>query len=1287
MELIVTHAGSQVLVGVDGRDSHPFDVAEIELTPDDPLFARVDPRPYGARLFQALFKAGTPARQALSALAPGSPLRITAADTELQRVPWEYTRNAGDPTADEGFLALRHVLLRGASPDHQPAAGAPASAAPASAPNGGGLRVLVIASDPLVYANDEPVTALSVERERDALKRDFQTAGVPYRVTFVKPATLDALHEHLSSEQSAIVHILGHGRAAPQGARLLLEDRCGVASLAAAEDVIAATRGRVWLAYLNACQSAMTLDQPASNLAHALVKAGVPYALGMQFEVPEVAALRLSAFFYRFLAQGHSVEASLHQARRALWTHDGLRRIPIRGGGTIDYRAFALGIPVLYTGGAPCEIVRNGPNGEAEAAVIDPQPRMAFDDRIVEAQTFRGRARELAQLGRLFEHGCRTAAEIDDARRRLGRDPHGAQVIVIRGEGGMGKSTLARRAAARFAWRFPGGILGVSLENLPGKDALVARLGQWWLGGAFDRVPEPERESAVTDAARNTAGLLILDNYETLIRALAEKGTPSASAALDLARFVGKLAGGQTVLLITSREQVSGLAGARELLLEGLDTDAGRELFWDYAADRRRDADETLAAQLADGIGGHPLALELLGTAFAGYAGGLPDFLRGLGEQLAQAKSDYKTDRQVTLGGCFDYSFTFLPAETKELFLKLGLFEAPFLASQAQEVLAEPNAGQLLNQLRQRSLTRAVEFAEDTPLYFLHPAARWYIGQKAEPAALGRDYGEAFAGAYGRLARSVYQSFAGRTDLAVVSQARIQWPDLVHARDFMSGRARYEQDFLASYLLRVFGDVSTAMRLLEESRELAEQADDLRHQSLAQHDIAGVLVQLGRIEEAMRLYEQSQQSFEHLGDVREVAVTQSKMAYVLVSLGRIDEAMRLYEQAHKTNELLGDVREVAVAQSKMADVLVSLGRIDKAMRLYEQSLKTKEQLGDVREVAVTQSRMAAVLVQLGRIDEAMRLYEQSLKTVEQLGDVRGVAVTQASMADVLVSLGRIDEAMRLYVQSLKTKEQLGDVRGVAVTQASMADVLVKLGRIDEAMRLYEQSLKTIEQLGEVRSVAVTQSKIADVLVKRGRIDEAMRLYEQSLKTNEQLGDVRSVAVTKANMAQVLFAQRKHADAVNHIWVSYLSLTLLRLPDAKATAQILAGFRSALGSQAFDQVWQQAVADPMPDWLSQAPIESPGQGSSNGLTTEQRRVIVANTIAVMTAAADRCQEWWQAISGARAQAAQKMQAAPDESYLQAILALLEGGQPELPADHPYAQDWRTILDGLAAGQGQ
>jgi pentatricopeptide repeat protein len=233
------------------------------------------------------------------------------------------------------------------------------------------------------------------------------------------------------------------------------------------------------------------------------------------------------------------------------------------------------------------------------------------------------------------------------------------------------------------------------------------------------------------------------------------------------------------------------------------------------------------------------------------------------------------------------------------------------------------------------------------------------------------------------------------------------------------------------------------------------------------------------------------------------------------------------------------------------------------------------------------------------------------------------------------------------------------------------------------MRLYEQSLKTVEQLGDVRAVAVTQHSMADVLVKRGRIDEAMRLYEQSLKTIEQLGDVRSVAVTKANMAQVLFAQRKHADAVNHIWASYLSLTRLGLPDAKAAAQILAGFRSALGSQAFDQVWRQAVADPMPDWLSQAPVESPGQGSGNGLTAEQRRVIVANTIAVMTAAADRHQEWWQAISGARAQAAQ-MRAAPDESYLQAILALLERRQPELPADHLYGQDWRAILDGIAHG---
>src|SRR4030095_15446156 len=106
-----------------------------------------------------------------------------------------------------------------------------------------------------------------------------------------------------------------------------------------AQDFAHRVRGYAFLDLLNACESATSLATCGSNLAYTLAIDGRPYAMGMQFSVPDVAALKLARFFYRFLAQGHSVEEAARQAHIALAASDDLA-------GLQDY---GMGIPVLYT--------------------------------------------------------------------------------------------------------------------------------------------------------------------------------------------------------------------------------------------------------------------------------------------------------------------------------------------------------------------------------------------------------------------------------------------------------------------------------------------------------------------------------------------------------------------------------------------------------------------------------------------------------------------------------------------------------------------------------------------------------------------------------------------------------------------------------------------------------------------------------------------------------------------------------------------------------------------------
>jgi len=1001
MELTLTRHDAHIRVHVNGADSHSFSAAAIALTENDPLVSAHNPQPYGARLYRALFPDDSLAAREkghADAARANSFLLLVIEDADLQRVAWEYLFDG------QTYLALEMPLTRGL----------PATARiPQSAPAPQAGNVLVVASDPLLYENGAPVVALNVERERKNVRAAFENARAQFQVTLIKPPTRDELQRALArAAPPAILHFLGHGTATPRGAELAFEDTLAQVESVNAAELLAPARDKLFLVYFNSCETAISLDSSASNLCYTLARAGIAYALGMQFAVPETAALRLSEFFYVHLAHGETVERAVWQARRALWGDENLRRIAARDGGTIDLRAYCLGIPVLYTALAEAVGIRVAA-GAAEFHEI--HPRREFDPRIPPPQVFRGRARELTALGRMLERGYADEDAVDLARRREGRTPEGARVIVLRGEGGMGKSTLARRAAERFEWRFPDGILGISFEDLPAADALVARLGKWFLND------DTAEQAAVVDAVRSRRALLLLDNYETLAEQLSPHPDPlpnrergkerekEREKARGLARLLAQLAGGATVLMLTSRVAVNGLAGAQELELDGLDTPAGRTLFWDYSPKRRRDLDDSIVAEIVERVGGHPLAIELAATAFAGSELALPDFFNALNEQLARAENFYKNDRHATLAGCFAYSFQFLPSDAQNLFPKLQLFRAPFLADIAKFIFENDDTAKILHTLESKSLVRALPFGEDTALYFLHPMAAWFAGEigrgregEGERGSEGdrergkqveEEYGARYGEAYYRLADATYQSFAGKTEIGTVQLAQVAVADLIRAREFLPNEQRIRHNRRLGYILQNFGWMKQADELLQEGLKLAEQGGDTAAQSSALFEHARLAVTRGDLDGAMRLYQQSAAIDEQLGDQQGKAATLHEMAYILVTRGDLDGAMRLYQQSLQIHEQLGDLQGKSATLHQMAGILVTRGDLDGAMRLYQQSLQIHEQLGDQQGKSATLHEMAYILVTRGDLDGAMRLYQQSLQIKEQLGDQKGKAAT------------------------------------------------------------------------------------------------------------------------------------------------------------------------------------------------------------------------------------------------------------------------------------------------------
>ncbi|HEX7956846.1 MAG TPA: DUF4062 domain-containing protein, partial [Pyrinomonadaceae bacterium] len=232
----------------------------------------------------------------------------------------------------------------------------------------------------------------------------------------------------------------------------------------------------------------------------------------------------------------------------------------------------------------------------AADAATDARPaRTSIPNNLPRLQPFFGREAELAQI----------REALDPENRTWG--------ALIDGPGGMGKTSLAVRAAYDCTPEQFDRIAFISVKNRELDDDGVRELGVFVLPGFLEmlnelsreldraditKAPEGERIRLLLDALRDERALLILDNLESLPKSDRDR----------LFTFVKRLPQGCKAIL-TSRRRIG--SGSEELILEKFSREAALETLADLARHNpllaRTNEDERVA--LYEQTAGSPLLL------------------------------------------------------------------------------------------------------------------------------------------------------------------------------------------------------------------------------------------------------------------------------------------------------------------------------------------------------------------------------------------------------------------------------------------------------------------------------------------------------------------------------------------------------------------------------------------------------------------------------------------------------------------------------------------------------
>ncbi|CAM3796244.1 ATP-binding protein [Deinococcus frigens] len=698
--------------------------------------------------------------------------------------------------------------------------------------------------------------------------------------------------------------------------------------------------------------------------------------------------------------------------------------------------------------------------------------------------------------------------EIREVLALLERAPAG--LVTVLGPGGVGKSRLAAEVAGQIRARLGGQQAWVSLESVPDANLIPARILD-----TLDLSPARNSDGLplLVHVLRGQPTVLVLDNFEHLIDREAGDGTEVVAALLAACPALR--------ILITSREPLH-LSGEVLYPLGGLSGGAAGDaatLFVQRARLVQPDFQPTaeqdvVLDRLCSLLGGLPQGIELA----AAWVRKLP--LAELADELAHNLNLLTTEalpqpgRHTSLRAVFNQSWQRLTLPEQDVLRRVAVFQGGFTLQAAIHVAGA--SASLLTTLIDRSLLRltAAERYEMHPL--LGQFAAEQLARTPELQAAAR---EAHTHFFVALAETAGPELYGpnqehwfgplSADQANLREAT-EWcqqhdqPDLMarmqralwifgycresytwglrqimralqHPRVSPSGRAILLRG--AGVLSRVFGDTDTALSMLTEATELAEEhhLPDILLVALIQRGL--LLSQLGEPVAARRDMERGLRIAAGAGNHTLESYAHSYLGQYLSRAGQYGAAEPLLRFAVTHARQYAGSWQQALATLHLANHLRDSGQLTAAEEAYAACRALLERLGGTRYLAECLADQATL--QYYRADHAgaRQFLEQSLHLLEHRRAAQTRAACFALYGRMALDEGRLSEAKHQLLHAVQ------EYQGAVL----LADIVILLPVFARLAWRYGEPLLASECLRTFNLLRL-EEKIEPPLPERGELD-------------------------------------------------------------------------------------------------------------------------------------------------------------------------------------------------------
>ncbi|MFJ2808718.1 AfsR/SARP family transcriptional regulator [Kitasatospora sp. NPDC087271] len=701
-----------------------------------------------------------------------------------------------------------------------------------------------------------------------------------------------------------------------------------------------------------------------------------------------------------------------------------------------------------------------------------------------------------------------------------GRTSPALRLVTVTGMAGVGKTTLAVRAAHTVRPDFPDGRLyadlrGADLVPANASDILADFLTTLGVRAAVVPKDLESRSALFRTASAGRRLLILLDN------------------ARDGAQIQPLLPGSSDcAVIVTSRTVLTSVPSVLHVALDVFSEPEAIGLLDSVIGAARRSGQGPQARMLVDACGRLPLAVRIAAARLAAT----PD------QPIAELVRSLADDREgidalrtgdLAIEQVFELSYRLLPPPLATAFRMLSWAEPDLGLASAAAVLglAEYQAERLAESLVDQALLESTGAGR----YRYHDLVRAF----ARRASL-RTGDHERAGAQQRLLTHLLGCARTAFTLAVPGDpvADVFGEPLQQSAAPASLRPSVSP---VSPVSPVFADLADARRW-------------------ARTETPGAVALAAAV---------ATDTLRALADGRPSAMTDLRAAVnLLIALsplglgavgGRAEDATRTLIAAAVA---AGDRCAEGRSRFLLGTVLLARARLGEAGAQARQAAEACREAEDPAVLRQALNDLGLIAQAEGRHEEAIAAFDEAVALARQLGHRSGEVASTANAALSRIRTGHVATAVQTCRRILAEPGGTADVAMTAYVHYVLGLAYQELGRLDDAAAQLRSCICCAGVTGDLNRESAARSRLADVLRLLGRLDEAVQQAERALDLAEAGGRQRERALAHLVLAHAMTARSDHHAARHQEAKARLLLSRLSAPEAADVTSMLAALATA-----------------------------------------------------------------------------------------------------------------------------